>query len=239
MHSIKGIIFDYGGTLDTNGTHWFHIFRQVYSELLPHITEEQLREAYIYAERYLATHRTIAPCDDFLSMLHKKVALQMSLLMSSDDENKSPDAISRVAEACDIHVRSCMKQTRKLLDTLSAHYPLVLVSNFYGNIHAVLRSYDIDGYFSKVIESAVVGIRKPDPRIFTLGIEALGFKPEEILVTGDSYSKDIVPAHSLGCHTVWLKGQGWITDNEDTDCPAANAVIGDIAELLSIVDLYE
>lgn len=237
MHNIKGIIFDYGGTLDTNGTHWFHIFRQVYAELLPHITEEQLREAYVYAERYLATHHTIDPCDDFLSMLHKKVALQMSLLMSSVDEYKSPDAISRVAEACDVHVRSCMKQTRKLLDTLSAHYPLVLVSNFYGNIHAVLRSYGIGSYFSEVIESAMVGIRKPDPRIFALGVEALGFRPEEVLVVGDSYSKDIVPAHSLGCHTVWLKGQGWTTDNEDPDCPAADAVIGDIAELLPTIDL--
>lgn len=239
MHSIKGIIFDYGGTLDTNGTHWFHIFRQVYSELLPHITEEQLREAYIYAERYLATHRTIAPCDDFLAMLRKKVALQMSLLMSSANENKSPDAISRVAEACDIHVRSCMKQTRKLLDTLSAHYPLVLVSNFYGNIHAVLRSYGIDGYFCEVIESAVVGIRKPDPRIFALGVEALGFKSEDILVVGDSYSKDIVPAHSIGCHTLWLKGLGWSTDNEATDYPAADAIIGNIAELPSAIDLCE
>lgn len=236
MHNIKGIIFDYGGTLDTNGTHWFHIFRQVYAELLPHITEEQLREAYVYAERYLATHRTIDPCDDFLAMLHKKVALQMSQLTISGDEHNT---ISQVAKACDTHVRTCMEQTREILDTLSAHYPMVLVSNFYGNIHAVLRSYGIDGYFSEVIESAVVGIRKPDPRIFALGVEALGFKSEDILVVGDSYSKDIVPAHSIGCHTLWLKGLGWSTDNEAADCPAADAIIGDIAELLPAIDLCE
>lgn len=239
MHNIKGIIFDYGGTLDTNGVHWFHIFRQVYAKLLPHITEEQLREAYVYAERYLATHRTIEPCDDFLAMLHKKVTIQMGQLTSSADEHKSHVAISQVAEACDAHVRSYLEQTRKLLDTLSAHYPLVLVSNFYGNIHAVLRSYGIDSYFSEVIESAVVGIRKPDPRIFALGVEALGFRPEEVLVVGDSYSKDIVPAHSIGCHTLWLKGLGWSTDNEATEYPDADAIIADIAELLPTIDLCE
>ena len=61
MKHINGVIFDYGGTLDTNGMHWFHIFRQAYALYLPQITEERLREAYVYTERYLATHRVIEP----------------------------------------------------------------------------------------------------------------------------------------------------------------------------------
>ena len=36
---IRGIIFDYGGTLDTNGTHWFHIFLDRYRHYYPHLTE--------------------------------------------------------------------------------------------------------------------------------------------------------------------------------------------------------
>ena len=31
MKRIKGVIFDYGGTLDTNGVHWFQIFRRAYA----------------------------------------------------------------------------------------------------------------------------------------------------------------------------------------------------------------
>ena len=60
----------------------------------------------------------------------------------------------------------------------------------------------------------MVGVRKPDPKIFSLGVEALGLSPEEVLVVGDSYKKDIVPAESIGCKVAWLKGKGW-TDEED------------------------
>lgn len=227
MNKIKGIIFDYGGTLDTNGVHWFHIFRQVYAEHLPQVTEEQLREAYIYAERYLATHRVIEPEDDFLSMLQKKVAIQLY-------ELKIEDTIlsSRLATLCDELVRENMKQSCRVLDTLSARYPLVLVSNFYGNIHSVLQVYGLDGYFREVIESAVVGIRKPDPRIFSLGVTALDLQPHEVLVVGDSYDKDIVPAHTLGCRTVWLKGQGWSTADESAETSCADVVIDDLVQVL-------
>ena len=36
----------------------------------------------------------------------------------------------------------------------------------------------------------------------------------EVLVVGDSLRKDILPAESLGCQTLWLKGKGW-TEEED------------------------
>lgn len=232
MHNIKGIIFDYGGTLDTNGVHWFHVFRQAYVKYLPDVTEAQLREAYVYAERYLATHRVIEPEDDFLAMLRKKVKIQITQLPAATSLD-----VERIAGDCDAHVRSNMEQTRQVLDALSARYPMVLVSNFYGNIHAVLRSYRLDSYFKHVIESAVVGVRKPDPRIFTLGIEVLGLLPEEVLVVGDSYSKDIVPAHTLGCRTLWLKGLGWDAGNESPDSSAADASINDLHEVLALTSL--
>ena len=230
MKRIKGVIFDYGGTLDTNGVHWFHIFCQAYAHYLPQITEEQLREVYVYAERYLATHRVIEHEDDFLAMLRKKVTIQLSELKIENEELND-----KIASYCDTLVRNNMDETRKVLDVLSARCPLALVSNFYGNIHAVLRGYDIGDYFREVIESAVVGIRKPNPQIFALGLEALGLCPEEVLVVGDSYGKDIVPAHALGCHTVWLKGRGWSDTDDSSDASCADKVIGQLEEVLSLI----
>lgn len=232
MDNIKGIIFDYGGTLDTNGVHWFHIFRKVYAVHLPQITEERLREAYVYGERYLATHRVIEPADDFLAMLRKKVAIQLSALGIEDEE-----LTKRIATACDDIVRTQMEATREVLDALAMRYPMVLVSNFYGNIQAVLASYGLDGYFKEIVESAVVGIRKPNPQIFALGVEALAVLPEEVVVVGDSYGKDMAPAHSIGCHTVWLKGQGWDATDEPADASCADVVINELRQLLQILCL--
>ncbi|MGN1252333.1 MAG: HAD family hydrolase, partial [Muribaculaceae bacterium] len=75
-------------------------------------------------------------------------------------------------------------------------------------------------YFKGVIESAVVGVRKPDPAIFMLGVVALGLKPEEVLVVGDSLRKDILPARSIGCHTAWIKGRGWDAAEDAAADPA-------------------
>ncbi len=46
-----------------------------------------------------------------------------------------------------------------VLKELSEKYPLVLVSNFYGNVETVLKDFGIDTYFKEIIESAVVGVR--------------------------------------------------------------------------------
>lgn len=230
MDNIKGVIFDYGGTLDTDGMHWFHVFRRAYAEHLPQVGEEQLREAYVYAERYLATHFVVEPDDDFLAMLCKKVRIQLSELHVG-----SESVGMEIASHCDMLVRKNMHQTRQVLETLSASYPMVLVSNFYGNIHSVLQLYEIDRYFKEVVESAVVGIRKPDPQIFALGVEALDLAPDEVVVVGDSYSKDIVPAHTIGCHTVWLKGQGWNVADEPDDTSCADNIITTLSQVLEVV----
>jgi putative hydrolase of the HAD superfamily len=107
---------------------------------------------------------------------------------------------------------------------------MVLVSNFYGNIATVLREFSLDGIFQQIVESAVVGIRKPDPRIFTLGVEALDLAPSDVVVVGDSIDKDIIPARQAGCHTVWFKGEGWTSDPVDES--AADRIITNLTELL-------
>jgi len=58
---VRGIIFDYGGTIDSNGVHWAEVIWQAYqAENIP-ITKEQFREAYIYGERTLGKNPIIQP----------------------------------------------------------------------------------------------------------------------------------------------------------------------------------
>ena len=108
-----------------------------------------------------------------------------------------------------------------------------LYRRYYGNIATVLREFGFEGIFRHVIESAVVGIRTPDPRIFALGCEEMGMKAEDIMVVGDSYDKDILPANSIGCRTAWIKGEGW-TDEEIAQ-PVADHIIYELSELKGIL----
>jgi putative hydrolase of the HAD superfamily len=50
---------------------------------------------------------------------------------------------------------------------------------------------------------------------------------------GDSYGKDILPAHSIGCHTVWLRGIGWADEEVDETLPTA--IISDLKQVVEIV----
>ena len=145
--------------------------------------------------------------------------------MPADSDGALAEA---VAQYCYRAARECVEEARPVIEALYARYPLVLVSNFYGNVESVLADFDLRRYFGAIIESAVVGVRKPDPAIFGLGVEALGLAPGEVLVVGDSLRKDILPAESLGCRTAWIKGKGWTAAEDAATHPSTISSLGDL-----------
>jgi putative hydrolase of the HAD superfamily len=225
-----GYIFDYGGTLDTGGQHWGQVLWHAYERHQVPVTEVQFREAYVYAERTLGRNPVIRPDFTFRQTLETKLRLQQEYL-KVENEKYWQTILDDLYE----RTKTMTAQSREVLLQLKDHgLPMVLVSNFYGNMHTVLHEFGFDGLFHKVIESAVVGIRKPDPRIFLLGVEALGLKPEEVTVVGDSLDKDIMPAHEAGCQTIWLRGEGWTSASHNGDCPYCET-INALDEILEMI----
>ena len=220
---IKGYIFDYGGTLDTGGHHWGKVIWHAYEHQQVPVSEAQFREAYVHGERTLGKNPIIQPDFTFRQTLEKKLQLQLEFLHQED-------YLSPLLDDLYSRTQAETRKSREVLLRLKEQYPMVLVSNFYGNIQTVLGEFGLDGVFSQIIESAVVGVRKPDPRIFSLGVEALGLKPDEVVVVGDSIDKDIVPARQAGCHTVWFRGEGWTDDPVDESL--AERVITDLRDLI-------
>ena len=212
--TIKGIIFDYGGTLDSRGVHWSEVLWKGYQQACVPIDRETFRNAYVEGERALARERIILPQDNFHTLLRKKIALEISYLPEQPDDTTATKWVDQIANHCDNAARACINEALPMLEKLHDRYPMMLVSNFYGNIDEVLRGYGIRHLFKGIIESAVVGVRKPNPTLFKLGVDALEMNSNEVLVVGDSLRKDILPAESLGCQTLWLKGKGW-TEEED------------------------
>lgn len=244
MKDIKGIIFDYGGTIDTNSLHWSEVLWEGYEHVGVPVCKEEFRTSYVFAERALAKHPYIKPEHNFLDLLIIKCDLETGDLVerkiwntTEEDRKAKSDAI---AHYCYDYVLNVLKTSREVIERLSKRYPLVLVSNFYGNIQTILKDFKLE-YFQDIIESAVVGVRKPDPKIFQLGVDALrkitntddkAMPADSIVVVGDSFSKDIVPANSIGCKTVWIKGKGW--GNEEIDESVPTKIITDIANLYDL-----
>ena len=242
---VQAIIFDYGGTIDTNALHWSEVLWEGYQHVGIPVSKEEFRTSYVVAERALGKHPYIQPEHNFHDLLNIKCDIETKDLTErgvwhvSDAERKEKS--DAVANYCYQYVLRVLEESRPVIETLAKKYPLVLVSNFYGNIETILKDFRLE-YFQRVIESAVVGVRKPDPQIFQLGVDALrevmGKTAEElpasnILVVGDSYSKDIVPATMLGCQTVWMKGIGWGEETVDESVPTH--IIYNIGELLKVI----
>lgn len=269
---IKGIIFDYGGTLDTRGDHWSEVLWQGYEhfgigvaddeEVEPGVSihKQAFRDAYVYGERALAVNPIVTPDFHFEDILREKLILELNFLAGKElletgkddaekqaklgnDSDASSESLLLSLSDSEIHqiavdmahyinakTLDLLQENKQVLEHLKqAGYPMVLVSNFYGNINQVLKDAGIDGYFKEVIESAVVGVRKPNPAIFALGVCALDLPASQVLVVGDTYSKDIMPAHKLGCHTLWIKGLQWEEKQVDESIP--DGIIRKLSEM--------
>mgnify|MGYP002724201519 CR=1 FL=1 len=272
---IKGIIFDYGGTLDTRGDHWSEVLWQGYEhfgigvaadeEVEPGVSihKQAFRDAYVYGERALAVNPIVTPDFHFEDILREKLILELNFLAGKElletgkddsekqaklgnpgkDSNASSESLFLslsdseiqqiavdMARYINAKTLALLNENKQVLEHLKQKgYPMVLVSNFYGNINQVLKDAGIDGYFEDVIESAVVGVRKPNPAIFALGVCALDLPASQVLVVGDTYGKDIIPAHKLGCHTLWIKGLQWEEKKVDESIP--DGIIKKLSEM--------
>jgi HAD superfamily hydrolase (TIGR01509 family) len=90
---------------------------------------------------------------------------------------------------------------------------LVVVSNSDGTVEQSLQTAGLRPYLSLVVDSAIVGFEKPDPRIFQYALEEIGARPERTLHVGDIYHADVEGARGAGIHALLLDPYGdWSLD---------------------------
>jgi len=80
----------------------------------------------------------------------------------------------------------------------SAGYKLAIVSNAEGQVEADAQRFGLARFFDVIIDSHIVGVAKPDPRIFQIALERLGVAPDEARFAGDIYSIDVKGARAAG-----------------------------------------
>ena len=209
LNKIKAIAFDFGGTLDIPGMHWFDFFwSQFEGELTNHgVTKEQYWDAYVYGERQM--EKNGIPRDtSFEDTLTRKLNYQFEYLTDHCNLNQvdqKPCILTEIIMSNGIpQIDDSLQTAAMIFKALSGSYDLSIVSNYYGNLETILKDHHIFDYLDRLIDSTIVGIRKPDPAIWKMALDQSGVKPEEFLIIGDSMKNDILPAQSLGCPTVLI-----------------------------------
>jgi epoxide hydrolase-like predicted phosphatase len=94
---------------------------------------------------------------------------------------------------------------RELIDlarSLHGKYKLAVLSNASGIVDDLLRErFGIRDLFDMVIDSACVGLAKPDQAIYELALERLGIAPGEAVFI-DDLARNAAAAAALGIHAI-------------------------------------
>lgn len=85
---------------------------------------------------------------------------------------------------------------------------LAVISNSDGRAEEALEAVGIREQFEFVIDSQLVGVEKPDPRIFAIALERMGLGPADGLYVGDIYEVDVIGARRAGLDVILLDPMG-------------------------------
>jgi HAD superfamily hydrolase (TIGR01509 family) len=77
-------------------------------------------------------------------------------------------------------------EVRAVLDELRAQgVPMAVVSDAWPDLADLLTRLGLRGYFTALVISALLGCRKPDPRMYRAGSDGLGLGPADCLFVDD------------------------------------------------------
>ena len=116
---------------------------EVYRHFDVPVAKDAFRKAYIHGERTLAMHPLIQPHFHFADVLCAKLRIQLGYLQEQGMLSASFAPREELAEAMAAYADGCTREvlarSARVLGRLRPKYSMVLVSNFYGNLHTVLQ----------------------------------------------------------------------------------------------------
>ena len=109
---------------------------------------------------------------------------------------------------------------------------LGVVSNANGTIPKKLENAGLAQYFDVIVDSAIVGVEKPNPEVFFLALTAIGVAPSRAAFVGDLVHIDVHGAERAGMIPI-LMDKGRLYDAPDRRIAALNEILPMIGEVAS------
>ncbi|MGZ9583736.1 HAD family hydrolase [Paenibacillus marinisediminis] len=90
-----------------------------------------------------------------------------------------------------------------VIPRLNAAYQLGVVSDTWPSLERVFVNLKLRNYFSTFVMSSILGVRKPNERMYITALKELNVNPHEVIFVDDNI-RNLEGAKKLGIHTVWL-----------------------------------
>jgi putative hydrolase of the HAD superfamily len=196
MSGIKAVISDFGGVLTTPLRASFEAFQESSGVSL---------EALGQAMAQLAVDRGVNPLfeletgrlteGDFLRALGRRLSEQLGRTIEMDD----------FGERYFAHLKPNPQMIDYMRELRGRGYRLAICTNNVREWESRWRAMvPVDEIFELVVDSAFVGTRKPEPRIYELTLERLGVSADATLLI-DDIEINCQAARELGMGAVWFR----------------------------------
>lgn len=190
------------------------------------VTPEALYEAWVEEFRSFAEDIKRAHWYEiYLSQGHvtRMELMRLALARLGVDDPHLAFELGRVYGAARRERLALFPGARELLDELKGKVLLGVITNGPADIQREeLQDLGIESCFDFVFIEGEMGEGKPAPRVMQRATEAAGGEPSRILMVGNSYRHDIVPAKEAGWRTCWIR--------RETDVPVTSST-GKVEEL--------
>ena len=225
---IRGVFFDAGNTILFPD---YYIYRDICEALGVEAAIDEIVRAEAKARGAFDRSVADSPGSDVYDFWAVYYTPFFEVLGVSDES--IPDAIemTRVANDTGLGIwKQPVEGLESTLDNLSARdLSLGVISNSDGRLEWRLEEIGVLDRFDFVIDSAIVGISKPDRRIFEDALKRSSLSPEEAVYVGDYYEVDVRGARAAGMSPVLFDPVGAYND---VDCE----VISRLKDIVDVVD---
>lgn len=164
-------------------------------------------------------HVLSAPSDDFTQLWFDTFNERSTGIFQSPDDNvayicrtlgisvNETKAKRATRIRFDYSVRSMVPRS-DAIETLShlqcEGFKTGVISDCSAEVPAIWKDTPFVKLIDVAVFSCLVGVKKPDPRIYQLTANQLGIKPEKCLYIGDGSSQELTGASQVGMHAVLL-----------------------------------
>lgn len=212
---IKAVFFDINETLVDPENTFRQAFMQVWHDMSGRwetdgekLTGETLWQAY---RKESSTRRVAGQMSLSYSELQKRNTAALGTALKQRGIRMPDQALQAFFQK--IHEQQEKRPylypgTPEALAALAKSYKLAIISN--GMQDKQTRRLRAAGQLPPLREdhmffSAAVGVRKPHPAIFRHALERMGISPDQAVMVGNSWSKDVLGAIQVHMHAVWFR----------------------------------
>jgi putative hydrolase of the HAD superfamily len=236
VQAIETVLFDFGGTLDSDGVAWKERFYALYRAEGLDLSVEAFAPAFYAADDALVG--ALPPATGLKETVHALATnLEAELWCRAEPGQEGSDVArsQRVASRFLSEMSVAFARNRPVLKALGERYRLGVVSNFYGNLEAACESSGLAALFGVMTDSQRVGAEKPEPAIFYAALEALHAAPETTVMVGDSLRRDYEGARRSGVGFIWIAPE--TVQAAERDGAANRSLLAAVTELPDLLDI--